>query len=88
MGLFGKKPKEIVITGTLCRICGMNFTATDRLMRHMVKAHGKVKKDYGPSCPNCCFSRISSFIVFNRKIKLLVVINCFPEFLIINIPAF
>ena len=53
MGLFRKKPKEIVITGTLCRICGMNFTATDRLMRHMVKAHGKAKKDYGPSCPNC-----------------------------------
>ncbi|MBT3474693.1 MAG: hypothetical protein HOM82_03070 [Thaumarchaeota archaeon] len=53
MGLFGKKPREIVITGTLCRICGMNFAATDRLMRHMVKAHGKAKKDTGPSCPNC-----------------------------------
>ena len=53
MGLFGNKGKKIVITGTVCRICGMNFAATDRLMRHMVKAHGKAKKDYGPSCPNC-----------------------------------
>ena len=44
MGLFGNKGKEVVITGTLCRICGMNFAATDRLMRHMVKAHGKAKR--------------------------------------------
>ena len=53
MGLFGRKPKEIVITGTMCQICGMSFAATDRLMRHMLKAHGKAKKDSDSSCPNC-----------------------------------
>ena len=53
MGLFGNKGKKIVITGTMCQICGMSFTATDRLMRHMLKAHGKAKKDSGPSCSNC-----------------------------------
>ncbi|MBT3591437.1 MAG: hypothetical protein HOL90_02050 [Candidatus Nitrosopelagicus sp.] len=53
MGLFGNKGKKIVITGTMCQICGMSFVATDRLMRHMLKAHGKAKKDSGPSCPNC-----------------------------------
>ena len=53
MGLFEKKSKEIVISGTVCQICGMSFTATDRLVRHMVKAHGKVKRNYGPSCQNC-----------------------------------
>ena len=53
MGLFGNKSKKIVITGTVCQICGMNFTAADRLLRHMIKAHGKVKRDSGTSCPNC-----------------------------------
>tara|TARA_B100000029_G_scaffold503347_1_gene580090 strand:+ start:2128 stop:2289 length:162 start_codon:yes stop_codon:yes gene_type:complete len=53
MGLFNKNGKKILITGTVCQICGMNFSATDRLMRHMLKAHGKAKKDYGSSCPNC-----------------------------------
>ena len=43
MGLF-KKKKEIVITGTVCAACGMSFATTDRLMRHMFKAHGKQKK--------------------------------------------
>jgi len=55
MGLFGNKRKKIVITGTVCQICGMNFTAGDRLLRHMIKAHGKVKRDSGTSCPNCWF---------------------------------
>jgi len=55
MGLFGNKRKKIVITGTVCQICGMSFTATDRLVRHMTKAHGKVKRDNGTSCPNCWF---------------------------------
>ena len=53
MGLFRNKVKEIQITGTECLICGMDFTANDRMMRHMQKAHGKSKKDTGPSCPNC-----------------------------------
>ena len=53
MGFFGNKGRKVVITGTVCQVCGMSFTDTDRLARHMVKAHGKVKKDYGPSCPNC-----------------------------------
>ena len=45
MGLF-KKKKEIVITGTVCAACGMSFATTDRLMRHMFKAHGKQKTAY------------------------------------------
>ncbi len=53
MGLF-KKKKEIVITGTVCAACGMSFATTDRLMRHMFKAHGKQKKSSpGYGCPNC-----------------------------------
>jgi len=53
MGLF-KKKKEIVITGTSCQVCGMSFSDTYRLARHMVKAHGKVKKSSaGYGCPNC-----------------------------------
>ena len=47
MGFFGNKRKKIVITGTVCQVCGMSFTATDRLARHMTKAHGKVKRDSG-----------------------------------------
>ena len=50
MGFFENKRKKIVITGTVCQICGMGFTATDRLVRHMTKAHGKVKRDSGTSC--------------------------------------
>jgi len=53
MGFFENKRKKIVITGTVCQICGMGFTATDRLVRHMTKAHGKVKRDSGTSCSNC-----------------------------------
>ncbi|MDC0927632.1 hypothetical protein OAQ30_01210 [Nitrosopumilus sp.] len=53
MGFFRNKMKEIQITGTECQICGMDFTVTERLVRHMHKAHGKSKKDSGPSCPNC-----------------------------------
>ena len=37
MGFFGNKRKKIVITGTVCQICGMSFTATDRLARHVAK---------------------------------------------------
>jgi len=33
----------------------MSFTVTDRLARHMTKAHGKAKRDSGTSCPNCWF---------------------------------
>ena len=53
MGLFRNKERKILIVGTVCQICGMSFSANDRLMRHMIKAHGKAKKDSGPSCPNC-----------------------------------
>jgi len=53
MGFFGNIRKKIVITGTVCQICGMSFTVTDRLARHMTKAHGKAKSDSGTSCPNC-----------------------------------
>ena len=53
MGFFGNKGRKVVITGTVCQICDMSFTDTDRLARHMIKAHGKAKKDHGSSCPNC-----------------------------------
>ena len=52
MNLFGRK-KGIVISGTICSICGMEFSAPDRMVKHMVKAHGKPKKNFGSSCSNC-----------------------------------
>jgi len=53
MGLIGNKRKKIVITGTVCQNSGMSYTATDRLARHMTKAHSKAKMDAGTSSPNC-----------------------------------
>jgi len=41
MGFFGNKRKMIVISGTVCQVCGMSFTATDRLARHMVRLIAK-----------------------------------------------
>ena len=52
MNLFRRK-KEIVISGTICKFWGMVFSAPERLVKHMLKAHGKPKKDKGSSCPNC-----------------------------------
>ena len=52
MNLFRRK-KEIVISGTICKLCGMEFSAPDRMVKHMLKAHGKPKKNTGSSCPNC-----------------------------------
>ena len=52
MNLFRMK-KEITIYGTICKFCGMEFSASDRMVKHMLKAHGKPKKDNGSSCPNC-----------------------------------
>ena len=52
MNLFRRK-KEVVISGTICKLCGMEFSAPDRMMKHMLKAHGKPKKNTGSSCPNC-----------------------------------
>ncbi|EGP93600.1 hypothetical protein MY1_0838 [Nitrosarchaeum koreense MY1] len=40
--------KEKVILDTKCRECGMEFSETERMLRHMIKAHTKKK----PSC-NC-----------------------------------
>lgn len=45
MGFFSKKT---VIVETKCRECGMEFPETERMLRHMIKAHTKKK----PSC-NC-----------------------------------
>lgn len=45
MGLFRK---EKAITETVCRECGMEFSESERMLRHMIKAHTKKK----PSC-NC-----------------------------------
>ena len=52
MNLFRMK-KEITIYGTICKFCGMEFSASDRMVKHMLKAHGKPKKDKDSSCPNC-----------------------------------
>jgi hypothetical protein len=40
--------KEKVIVETKCRECGMEFSESERMLRHMIKAHTKKK----PSC-NC-----------------------------------
>ncbi len=40
--------KEKVIMETKCRECGMEFSESERMIRHMIKAHTKKK----PSC-NC-----------------------------------
>tara|TARA_B100001146_G_C16172647_1_gene430816 strand:- start:913 stop:1080 length:168 start_codon:yes stop_codon:yes gene_type:complete len=55
MNLFGRKknPKNIIITATVCGICGMEFVTTLRMLKHMKKAHTKTKKDHGSTCPNC-----------------------------------
>ena len=52
MNLFRRK-KEIVISGTICKLCVMEFSAPDRMVKHILKAHGKPKKNKGSSCPNC-----------------------------------
>ncbi len=41
MNLFKKKPETL---GLVCKICEMEFTDSDRTMRHMVKAHSKPQK--------------------------------------------
>jgi len=41
---------EKTVTETVCKECGMEFAASDRMLRHMIKAHSKSGK--GPSC-NC-----------------------------------
>ena len=52
MNLFRMK-KEITIYGTICKFCGMEFSAPDGMVKHILKAHSKPKKDKGSSCPNC-----------------------------------
>ncbi len=41
MNLFGKQKQE---TSLVCRICKMEFTDSERTVRHMVKAHSKPQK--------------------------------------------
>ena len=67
MGFFGNKGRKVVITGTVCQVCGISFTGTDMLARHKVKAHGKVKKDFGLSCPNCLFLCFSGILCDNLE---------------------
>ena len=50
---FFRRKNEIIISGTICKFCGMEFSAQDRMVKHMLKAHGKPKNDKGSSCPNC-----------------------------------
>jgi uncharacterized C2H2 Zn-finger protein len=37
--------REKTVTETICRECGMEFTAPERMLRHMIKAHSKSGKD-------------------------------------------
>ena len=37
--------REKTVTETVCRECGMEFTAPERMLRHMIKAHSKSGKD-------------------------------------------
>ena len=41
MNLFKKKSET---PGLVCKICEMEFTDSDRTMRHMIKAHSKPQK--------------------------------------------
>lgn len=41
--------REKAVTETVCKQCGMEFSESERMLRHMIKAHAKRK---GPSC-NC-----------------------------------
>jgi hypothetical protein len=36
--------REKAITETVCRECGMEFSETERMLRHMIKAHSKSGK--------------------------------------------
>ncbi|MBI2006220.1 MAG: hypothetical protein HYS75_02965 [Nitrosopumilales archaeon] len=40
--------REKTVTETVCRECGMEFISSERMLRHMIKAHTKSGK--GPSC--------------------------------------
>ena len=37
--------REKTVTETVCRECKMEFTAPERMLRHMIKAHSKSGKD-------------------------------------------
>jgi len=41
MNLFRKQTQE---TSLVCRICNMEFTDSERTLRHMIKAHSKPQK--------------------------------------------
>lgn len=47
MQLFKKKKAEL---SPVCKICGMEFTETERMIRHMTKAHSKPCKSKGCNC--------------------------------------
>ena len=49
MGLFGGK--KDVILGNTCPKCGMEFSDSERTMRHMIKAHKRKKFE----CDSCGF---------------------------------
>ena len=36
--------REKAITETICRECGMEFSESERMLRHMIKAHSKSGK--------------------------------------------
>jgi hypothetical protein len=36
--------REKTVTETVCRECGMEFAAPERMLRHMIKAHTKSGK--------------------------------------------
>lgn len=45
MGLFNRN-KNLELA-TVCKICGMEFSDSERTLRHMVKAHSKPRKSKG-----------------------------------------
>ena len=56
--------KEKLITETICKECGMEFSEPERMLRHMIKAHSQSK---GPSC-NCQFFQISNSQIHTKLI--------------------
>lgn len=42
MKLFGRKSLQ---TETVCKYCSMEFAESERMLRHMIKAHSKINKN-------------------------------------------
>ena len=42
---FFRRKKEIVISCTICKFCGMEFSAQDRMVKHMLKVEKETTLD-------------------------------------------